>query len=56
VPEDPQVLRFAIQAGVWGKDLALAQAALEKLKDVDPRAAPAAENFIKTSPPRPQPR
>ena len=55
-PEDPQVLRFAIQAGVWGNDPALAQAALEKLKDVDPRASLAAERFMREPPPRPQPR
>lgn len=55
-PEDPQVLRFAIQAGIWGKDPALAQSALEKLKEVDPRAALAAEHFMKEPPPRPQPR
>lgn len=55
-PEDPQVLRFAIQAGVWGNDLAIAQSALEKLKEVDPRAALAAEHFMKEPPPRPQPR
>lgn len=55
-PEDPQVLRFAIQAGVWGDDPEIAQSALEKLKEVDPRAALAAEHFMKEPPPRPQPR
>lgn len=55
-PEDPQVLRFAIQAGVWGNDPTIAQSALEKLKEVDPRAALAAEHFMKEPPPRPQPR
>ncbi len=55
-PNDPQVLRFAIQAGVWGGDPAIAQLALERLKEVDPRAALAAERFMKEPPPRPQPR
>ncbi|WP_282605311.1 serine protease [Pelagibius sp. Alg239-R121] len=55
-PEDLQVLRLAIQAGVWGEDLELAQAALEKLKEVNPRAAPAAERFMTAPSPRPQPR
>lgn len=56
IPEDPQVLRFAIQAGVWGEDLDFAQSAFEKLKEVNPRAAPAAERFMTAPPPRPQPR
>lgn len=55
-PEDLQVLRLAIQAGVWGEDPDFAQAAFEKLKEVNPRAAPAAERFISAPPPRPQPR
>ena len=55
-PEDLQVLRLAIQAGVWGEDPELAQAAFEKLKEVNPRAAPAAERFMSAPPPRPQPR
>ncbi|WP_179954235.1 S1 family peptidase [Denitrobaculum tricleocarpae] len=55
-PKDPQVLRFAIQAGVWGNDLEIAQLALKRLKEVDPRAALAAEHFMKEPPPRPQPR
>lgn len=54
-PKDPQVLRFAIQAGVWGNDPAIAKQALERLKEVDPRAALAAEHFMKEPPPRPQP-
>lgn len=55
-PEDLQVLRLAIQAGVWGEDPDFARAAFEKLKEVNPRAAPAAERFITAPPPRPQPR
>ena len=56
IPDDAQVLRFAIQAGVWGEDPDFAQAAFEKLKEVNPRAAPAAERFMTAPPPRPQPR
>lgn len=55
-PEDLQVLRLAIQAGVWGDDPDFARAAFEKLKEVNPRAAGAAERFITAPPPRPQPR
>ena len=50
------MLRLAIQAGVWGEDPDFARAAFEKLKEINPRAAPAAERFITAAPPRPQPR
>lgn len=50
-----QVLRFAIQVGVWTGDKALAERALAKLKEVNPNAAPAAERFMKSPPPRPKP-
>lgn len=50
-----QVLRFAIQVGVWTGDQALADRALAKLKEVNPNAAPAAERFMKSPPPRPKP-
>ncbi|NBC88225.1 MAG: PDZ domain-containing protein [Alphaproteobacteria bacterium] len=56
LPEDPQALRFAIQSGVWGGDEALAEAAYEKLQDVDPRQAEAARRFIENAPPAPRPR
>lgn len=55
-PEDPQAHRFAIQAGVWGGDEALAEAAYLKLLEVDPRQAEAARRFIDSPPPAPQPR
>ncbi|MCP5081436.1 MAG: trypsin-like serine protease [Alphaproteobacteria bacterium] len=50
-----QVLRFAIQVGVWTGDKALAERAFAKLKQVNPNAAPAAERFMKSPPPRPAP-
>lgn len=53
LPNDPQVLRFAIQAGTWGGDKAFAQSAFETLKAVNPNMAPAAERFLKSPPPRP---
>jgi len=55
LPEDEQVLRFAIQAGKWGGDLALAGRALELLELYHPRTAPAAKRFLESGPPAPQP-
>ena len=51
--EDLQVLRLAIQSGVWGGDQALAEHAFERLKALDPQMAPAAERFLRNPPPRP---
>jgi len=53
IPEDPQVLRLAIQAGIWGGDKALAQTAFDTLKRINPNMAPAAERFLNAPPPRP---
>ena len=50
-----QVLRFAIQVGVWTGDKALAEQAFARLKQINPNAAPAAERFMKSPPPRPAP-
>ncbi len=52
--DDLQVLRFAIQAGVWGGDTDLARRAFERLKQVNPQTAPAAERFLNQPPPRPR--
>jgi tetratricopeptide (TPR) repeat protein len=52
-PEDPQSHRFAIQAGVWGGDMELAEAAYRRLLEVDPRQAEAARRFIDDPPPAP---
>ncbi len=51
--DDLQVLRLAIQVGVWAKNMELAETALAKLKAINPNAAPAAERFMKSPPPRP---
>ncbi len=53
--DNMQVLRFAIQVGVWTDNKALAKRAFAKLKQVNPNAAPAAERFLKSPPPRPAP-
>lgn len=53
IPDDPQVIRLAIQAGIWGGDEALAKAAFERLKASNPNMVPAAEKFMATPPPRP---
>ncbi len=55
VPEDPQALRLAIQAGVWGGAPDLAEAAYTLLLDADPRQASAARRFIDAAPPAPSP-
>ncbi|MGI9521398.1 MAG: trypsin-like peptidase domain-containing protein [Hyphomicrobiaceae bacterium] len=53
-PNDPRVLRFGIQAGVWGGDSALAEASYTKLKIADPRQAQAARRFLDRPPPTPR--
>ena len=53
-PSDPRLLRFGIQAGVWGGDQALAEAAYAKLQAADPRQAQAARRFIDRPPPKPR--
>lgn len=53
IPNDPQVIRFAIQAGVWGGDMAMAEAALERLAAINPNLATRAEAFIADPPARP---
>lgn len=56
VQNDPSALRFAIQAGVWGGDLELAEAGYEALRRADPAQAEAARRFIDAAPPAPAPR
>ncbi len=51
--DDLQVLRLAIQAGVWGGDEAFARQAFERLRVLNPQMAPAAERFLNDPPPRP---
>ena len=52
-PEDPQVLRFGIQSGVWGNAPELAEEAYRALLKADPRQARAARRFIDNAPPAP---
>ena len=51
--DDLQVLRMAIQSGVWGDDRPLAERAFERLKVLNPQGAEAAERFLNNPPPRP---
>lgn len=53
LPEAPQVLRFAIQSGVWGGNVALAERAYDQLLKVNPGQAQAARRFIDNAPPAP---
>ena len=53
-PGDPQVLRFAIQSGVWGNAPELAEEAYRALLKADPRQARAARRFIDNAPPAPR--
>lgn len=53
-PDDPGVLRFAIQSGVWGGDENLAEQAYQLLLEADPRHAQSARRFIDSAPPAPQ--
>lgn len=46
MPDDAQVLRFAIQAGKWGGDMKLAQRGLSLLEKHHPKMAPAAQRFL----------
>ncbi|MFY0690486.1 MAG: trypsin-like peptidase domain-containing protein [Paracoccaceae bacterium] len=52
-PDDPQVLRFAIQSGVWGDAPELAEKAYSALLKADPLQAQAARRFIDNAPPAP---
>ncbi|MCB1477695.1 MAG: trypsin-like peptidase domain-containing protein [Rhodobiaceae bacterium] len=54
--EDPQVLRLAIQAGIWGGDRALSEKAFAMLELTNPQMAKAARRFLDDPPPRPKPR
>lgn len=56
VPADPRVLRAAVQAGVWGGDRDLAEAAVARLSDLDARMGEVFRRFVDDPPPRPEPR
>lgn len=51
--DDLQVLRLSIQAGTWAGDAALANRALDRLREVNPQTVQAAEGFLNNPPPRP---
>ncbi len=53
IGEDPQVLRLAIQSGIWGGDPELSERAFETLQRINPQMAPAARRFLDNPPPRP---
>ncbi len=50
LPADPQVLRLALQAGIWGKDAALAADAMAGIEKHLPQMAPAARRFYENPP------
>jgi hypothetical protein len=54
IPDDPAVARYAIQAGRWGGDEALAKRALALLKKHNPAQAEAAERFLAANVPPPR--
>ena len=53
-PEDPRILRFAVQSGVWGNEPELAEEAYRALLKADPQQASAARRFIDNAPPAPR--
>ncbi|WP_193181976.1 trypsin-like peptidase domain-containing protein [Nisaea sediminum] len=54
LPDDHQVLRLALQAGIWGGDRALAERAYERIETVNPQMLPVAKRFLENPPPRPK--
>lgn len=56
LPSDPQLLRLALQAGLWGGDQALADMALARIESDIPQMAPFARRFYNDPPPPPTPR
>ena len=54
LPDDVQLLRLALQAGIWGDEQALADFAMSRIEAVFPQMAPAARRFYNNPPPAPQ--
>lgn len=54
LPDDVQLLRLALQAGIWGGDQSLADFAMSRIENVLPQMAPAARRFYDNPPPAPQ--
>lgn len=54
LPDDVQLLRLALQAGIWGGEQELADFAMGRIEAVLPQMAPAARRFYDNPPPAPQ--
>ena len=54
LPDDVQLLRLALQAGIWGGEQELADFAMSRIETVLPQMAPAARRFYDNPPPAPQ--
>ncbi len=54
MPDEPQLLRLALQAGIWGGDQTLADRAMKQIETVLPQMAPAARRFYEAPPPAPR--
>lgn len=54
MPDEPQILRLALQAGIWGGDQALADRAMQQIESVLPQMAPPARRFYDDPPPAPK--
>lgn len=54
MPDEPQLLRLALQAGIWGGDQDLADRAMRRIETVMPQMAPAARRFYDAAPPPPK--
>jgi hypothetical protein len=54
LPDDHQILRLALQAGIWGGDRALAEKAYQQIEAVNPQMLPVAKRFLENPPPRPK--
>lgn len=54
LPDDVQLLRLALQAGIWGGEQELADFAMSRIETLLPQMAPAARRFYDNPPPAPQ--
>jgi hypothetical protein len=54
MPDEPQLLRLALQAGIWGGDKELADLAMRQIETKLPEMAPAARRFYDAAPPPPR--
>ncbi len=53
IPEEPTLQRFAVQAGKWGGDLALAERGVALVREHNPQMADAAQRFLDADIPAP---